>query len=201
MRARLLLAISILMLAACQPVSPADGGPALPPAAASPTRPPVEPSRTPAFITQTSAPTTEPPPPVDPSIPQAAFYLVALEDNGLSGTLVGCGDSLIPVLVSVPEGERPTPTALAALLDLSDPYYGESGLYNALAQSSLQVDSLDVDGGTVYLRLIGQLVLGGVCDAPRVQGQLESTLLYASGAERAEITVNGVPLADLLSGQ
>ena len=44
------------------------------------------------------------------------IVLIALEDNGQSGTLVGCGDSAIPVTVTIPRTQGVLRAALEKLL-------------------------------------------------------------------------------------
>jgi hypothetical protein len=89
--------------------------------------------------------------------------------------------------------------ALVALLSVKDQTYGQSGLYNALYQSNLQVDSLSIDGSKASVYLSGSLVMGGECDNPRVQAQLEQTVRQFPTVTKAAIFVNGRPLADVLS--
>src|SRR5690348_4697167 len=69
----------------------------------------------------------------------ANIYLIAIGDNGHSGPVVGCQDSLVPV-TGLDIGNQPTTedkisAALGKLFAIHDQYYGESGLYNALYQS------------------------------------------------------------------
>ncbi len=147
----------------------------------------------------TTQPTSTPLPAAKTNI-----FLIALEDGGATGMLVGCGDSLIPV----PYGEwYPTVTfrqiayALTDFLALHDQFYGESGLYNALYQSDLTVQNVNIDAsGFATVDLSGQLVLGGVCDGPRVKAQLEQTILQF-GVTGVTVTINGTPLDNLISGQ
>ncbi|MBE3066905.1 MAG: GerMN domain-containing protein, partial [Chloroflexi bacterium] len=89
--------------------------------------------------------------------------------------------------------------ALVALLSVKDQYYGQSGLYNALYQSDLQVETVSIDGGKASVFLTGTLLMGGECDAPRVQAQLEQTVLQFSTVTEAAIFINGKHLADVLS--
>ncbi len=135
----------------------------------------------------------------EPSPQTAQFFLIALEDNGQSGLAVGCGDSAVPVTVEVPAGSEPLRVALETLLAIHEPYYGESGLYNALYQSDLQVQSATMEGGQAVVHLSGTLMLGGVCDNPRVQAQLEETVRQFSPTGQVAVFVNDVPLADVLS--
>ena len=127
------------------------------------------------------------------------IYLIALEDNGQSGDQVGCGDSLIPVEVEIQPTQGVLKAALEALLSVKSQYYGESGLYNALYQSDLQVESVSIDSGKASVYLTGSLKMGGECDTPRIQAQLEKTVLQFPTVTDAAIFVNGVPLPDVLS--
>ena len=171
------------------PTSPPPTPTPLRPAArtVSPNGTPGSPSHTPAATSPTLA------------LQKVLFYLVALEDNGKSGTKIGCDDSLVPVLVSVAATDDPLSTALAVLLSIKEPYYGHSGLYNALHQSDLTLESVSVEGGKAVVHLIGTLILGGVCDNPRVEAQIEETALKYPGVSEVSVYVNGQPLEELLS--
>jgi hypothetical protein len=131
------------------------------------------------------------------------IFFVALGDNGGSGQKIGCGDSLIPVQRDAPATQDVLRAALEQLLSQHDRFYGESGLYNALYQSDLKIESFSVTNGTATVHLTGTLKSGGVCDGPRIQEQLTQTAIqpHLSIARDAKIFVNGTPLADLLSGK
>jgi hypothetical protein len=66
-------------------------------------------------------------------------FLIAIGDNGRTGTRIGCGDSLVPVIRRIAPTTAPLTTAMKLLLSDHHRYYGQSGLYNALYQSRLQV--------------------------------------------------------------
>jgi hypothetical protein len=129
------------------------------------------------------------------------IFLVGLEDGGTTGQLIGCGDSLVPVEVEVPASEDVQLAAMEKLLSIHDMYYGESGLYNALYQSDLTVDSWKIQNDFVTFKLIGNFMMGGECDSPRIQMQLEATALQYGMTQGDIILINGKPLEDLLSGQ
>ena len=61
------------------------------------------------------------------------------------------------------------------------------------------MDSLSISNGVASVALSGSLKLGGECDNPRVQAQLEQTVLQFPTVTQAEITINGKPLKDALS--
>lgn len=132
---------------------------------------------------------------------RANIYMIALNDAGQSGQPVGCGDSAIPVLRTFQPTVAPLTAALETLLAQRTQFYGESGLYNALYQSNLTVQGVNIVNREAIINLAGQVVIGGVCDAPRLQAQIELTALQFSTIDRVTINVNGVPLSQLLSGQ
>lgn len=127
------------------------------------------------------------------------IYLIAVDDNGQTGIPVGCGDSAVPVQVQIQPTQGVLKAALEALLAIKEQYYGQSGLYNALYQADLQVDKISINNGVASVYLTGTLLMGGECDIPRVQAQLEQTVLQFSTVTEADIFINGKPLADVLS--
>ena len=152
--------------------------------------------------------TTVPPPqPGNPSptvAPTAGpqmvqIFLIAIDDQGVSGDLIGCGDSLVPVQVEIQPTQGVLKAAFQALLALKEQYYGQSGLYNSLYQSDLQLESAKIENGKATIRLSGTLQLGGECDNPRVAAQLEATARQFSTVTDVSIFVNDKTLADALS--
>ncbi len=129
------------------------------------------------------------------------IFLIALEDNGQSGVLVGCGDSAIPVTVNIPPTQGVLRAALEKLLSAKQQFYGESGFYNALYQSDLQLKSVTIDQGKAIIHLTGTVMLGCVCDSPRFEAQIEQTALQFSTVSNVEVFINDIPLEDALSQQ
>ncbi|WP_426997425.1 GerMN domain-containing protein [Pseudarthrobacter sp. N5] len=127
-----------------------------------------------------------------------AAYFVALDDGGSSGVRFGCNDSLVAVHITAPATGEPLRSALNGLLG-GTAGDAPAGLYNALANSTLTYVSGYSDGTTVVVNLSGSVQPGGVCDIPRVEAQLTQTAVTAAGAVRAEIYIDGVRLADVLS--
>jgi hypothetical protein len=134
-----------------------------------------------------------------PTVHTVQIYLIAINDKGQGGQPVGCGDSVIPVQVEIPPTQGILKAALVKMLSVKDQYYGESGLYNALYQSNLKVESVSINAGKASVYLTGTLKMGGECDAPRVQAQLEETVLQFSTVTEADIFINGKPLREVLS--
>jgi hypothetical protein len=126
-------------------------------------------------------------------------FLIAIGDNGRTGTRIGCGDSLVPVIRRIAPTIAPLTAAMKLLLNDHHRYYGQSGLYNALYQSRLQVQRASVVQGTAVVHLKGTMQLGGVCDDPRVGAQLRQTVRQFPTVRRVEIFINGIPLWKRLS--
>lgn len=163
--------------------------------AADPTpEPAVEPS---PALEPTAEPTVTP----KPATETVKIFLVALEDDGKSGQAIGCGDSIVPVERQVTVTGDPIVAALEDMFSLKDRTYGNSGLYNVLYQSSLQVESIEHESGAVTVYLTGKLSLSGVCDNPRVQAQIEETVRQFPGVDSVMVYFNDTPLDELLSGK
>ncbi|WP_244266488.1 hypothetical protein [Pseudarthrobacter chlorophenolicus] len=155
-------------------------------------------------------PSTTPSPSAAPERVPAAqgtvtAYFVLLDDGGNNGVRFGCNDSLVGVDQARPAGKDPLPAAMNALLGagsgasipaLEVPSGAE--IYNALAGSRLKFLSGSFDGSAVTVYLSGAVSLGGVCDIPRLEAQLTQTALAAVGAVRAQVYLNGRPLAEVL---
>jgi hypothetical protein len=162
------------------------------------------PLASPTSIPQLPSPTVQPTelntaPEDTPAMQFVQVYLIALEDDGQTGIPVGCGDSAVPVQVQIRPTQGVLKAVLEALLAIKDQYYGQSGLYNALYQADLQVDSVNITAGKATVYLSGSLTMGGECDNPRVQAQLEQTVLQFSTVTEADIFINGKTLADAIS--
>jgi hypothetical protein len=127
------------------------------------------------------------------------IYLVAIGDNGAGGTKIGCGDSLIPVTVSITPTVAVLRAALSKLLSIKTQFYGASGLYNSLYQSNLAIDSLVIQNGVATIRLSGTISMGGECDTPRFRAQLEQTALQFSTVKQVSIFINNKPISEVLS--
>ncbi len=135
-------------------------------------------------------------------------YLIDLKDSGAdtgnagdTGRRIGCGDSVVPVEVSLVRPRRALDGALETLLEMSHDYDPASGFYNPLYASRLSIDRIDQVGPEVKVYLKGYLEIGGECDSPRVMAQLTETALQFPDVQRATFYLEGKPLAGLLSGQ
>lgn len=133
------------------------------------------------------------------SIHSIKLFFVAVGDNGVSGKKIGCDDSLVPVDVEIVPTYAVLSSAFDQLLKSKDQFYKESGLYNALYQSDLSIDTINLNNGEAVIRLSGKVVLGGVCDIPRVEAQLVETARQFTTVENVTIYLNNQILKDALS--
>lgn len=141
-----------------------------------------------------------PTPTVAPSIPSIEVNLsyVLLEDNGVNGELIGCGDSLVALPHTI-SSTNPLQTTLEYLLSSEGKIPQDDGLYSALSNSELVLDSITQNENEVVVKLRGEIMLGGVCDNPRLKAQLEKTIQQFTNGKKIMIFINEVNLNDLLS--
>ncbi|HHX44795.1 MAG TPA: LysM peptidoglycan-binding domain-containing protein [Chloroflexi bacterium] len=148
-------------------------------------------------VGQPIPPTPTPTPTATPGVAiEVRLYAIALGAGD-----IGCGDAVVPGVVrDILPTRAPLPAALDELLALGPAIPDRSDLYNALGQSDLRVEAVDLVGDTAIVRLVGTLQIGGVCDEPRVRAQLESTVLQFAAVRDTIIFINGTRLDDLLGG-
>ncbi|PTT69554.1 GerMN domain-containing protein [Arthrobacter sp. HMWF013] len=176
------------------------------PGGATATTPPEPSLRTDPVVTVRPSPTPGSPSPRSSETPDetasgrsagtgtVTAYYVLIDDGGASGVRFGCNDSLAGIRRTVQGPVEPLPSAMRALLDGTT----ADGLYNSLAASTLTFLSGSFDGTTVTVYLSGTIRPGGACDFPRVEAQLTQTAVASVGAIRAEVYINGTPLAEAL---
>lgn len=130
---------------------------------------------------------------------EVKLFLVALDDNGRAGKKIGCNDSLVSITREVSPTRAPMRAALEELLKFPQKGGPQDSLHNALYGSKLKLGRVYVRGGEAVIQLSGQLTTGGVCDAPRVRGQIEATAQQFPGVRRVKVYVNGKSLSSYLS--
>ncbi len=128
-------------------------------------------------------------------------YLVAIGDNGASGEMIGCGDSLVGITRTIPGNVDPIVGALEELLSIPGPDFGESGLSTAFYAWDVNVDSVTVVDGLATVQMSGTFSIAGICEHPRIQSQLEETVLQFPNVDAVDIFINGESLEDILSLQ
>jgi len=141
-------------------------------------------------------------PEIEPTVPASlTISLIALDDKGVSGPQIGCDDSVVSVQTDLPTGPKPNylKYALEKLLSIKDRDFGQSGLVNALYQSTLTVDDAKIVDGKAVIHLSGDFMLNGTCDIPRVEAQLEYTARQFAEVSSVEIFVNDKPIKEALS--
>src|SRR5215204_3504310 len=127
---------------------------------------------------------------------EVKVYLIALDDNGKRGRRVGCNDSLVPVTRHVRAGVDPLRAAVEELLAVPHEY--EGGLGNYWFGENLSVQSVQLRSGVATIRIRGNVYVAGVCDAPRIEGQIRETARQFRGVRSVKVFVNGRRLADAL---
>jgi hypothetical protein len=132
------------------------------------------------------------------------LYYVALEDDGKNGKAIGCGDSIVAVEREIPATTTPLAAALNLLLSNKKEVEAtaeDAALSNTLSKSNLKLAGVDLNEGTVSVKLTGKLSLAGVCDSPRIEAQLEETILQFPGVKTAEIFINNKPIEEVMSAK
>lgn len=127
---------------------------------------------------------------------EVKVFLIALDDNGRRGRRVGCNDSLVPVTRTVNAGAVPLRAAVEELLAV--PREFEGGLGNYWAGENLRVQSVTLRSGVATIRISGRVPVAGVCDAPRIEGQIRETARQFRGVRSVNVFVDGRRLADAL---
>jgi hypothetical protein len=184
-------ALLALALAGCGPSGP--GGTATSPATGGATTSAAAPATGPATGSPTPSSTETP-----TTSPLSIFY-VAVGDAGKSGLEIGCGDSLVSTVSEPVEYTDPVEAAITHLLADKNREHGETGLVNALYQSTLKYVSSSIRNGTVTVELTGQPVSGGTCDDPRIQAQLKYTAQAAASVKEYVILIDGTPIEKFMS--
>lgn len=107
-----------------------------------------------------------------------------------SATTFGCGDEIEMVNRSV-STTTPLKTAIEELMSIHTRAYGMSGLTTALYQNNFTVNSVTITGTHADIDLSGTIMIGGVCDNPRIQEQMKRTILQFPGITTYQIKLNG----------
>jgi hypothetical protein len=158
------------------------------------------------FLNACQAPAATPLPPASPALTpveapptsparQVNIYLIGLEGSGILGKKIGCNDTVVAYPVQVNSAVDPLYAALVMLFSVEEVGLGKAeGLYNSYQQSNLEVVEAFIDEqGTAHVRLSGEFLIGGVCDTPRAQAQIQETIFQFPEVKAADITINGTP--------
>lgn len=128
-------------------------------------------------------------------------FLIRLNDNGLSGKAVGCGDSAVAFEREIAPTTAVLKASLEELLLLKEETYQERDLYNALAGTKLRLDTVSInETGKARIQLSGSYSFSGVCEDARFIAQIEETARQFLSVREVEIFLNGRNLENLYSG-
>jgi spore germination protein GerM len=127
--------------------------------------------------------------PAPPTVVKLFFILE--NGNGKFGKKIGCGDSVVPVVVKIAPTATPMREAFVQLLAVKDEQYCQTGLWNSLFQSSLSVQAVSISNGTAIIKLTGEYKDNGQCDTPRAEAQLVETAKQFPNVKNVKIFVNG----------
>jgi hypothetical protein len=72
---------------------------------------------------------------------------------------------------------------------------------HAQPASDLILEELTIEGHRATVFLSGNLLLGGECDIPRVKEQIRETVLRVPTVTKADVSINGIPLEEVLSAR
>ena len=145
--------------------------------------------------TEVSQDTVSQPPPNQMTVKVAT---IKLDDNGKLGPKIGCNDSVVLTPVTIPYTTQPLHAAFQELFKLGE----QKDAYNAIQLMQKQPDqakrlsfntaTIDNSGlAKIYLK--GEMTgLGGVCNPPRVQAQIEQTALQFPTVKSVETYLNNI---------
>jgi len=125
-------------------------------------------------------------------------YFIDLENKrGVSET-IGCGDSVISLSRDTPTEGKSTEELLSAalkfLIEEKDQFIGKSGYYNALYQSNLELEKVEISNSIAKIHFKGSVQLGGTCDSPRFEAQIKNTATQFKEISGVELFLNDQPL-------
>lgn len=128
------------------------------------------------------------------------YYVLDEPDGRVGGIPMGCGNMLVPISRTVYGADTPANRVKAALEALFENESATVDSYgNPISQSSLAVESVQIDTGIARVALAGEIMFAGTCEIPLVRGQIEQTVLDDEAVNQALITINGVSLDEVFS--
>lgn len=128
------------------------------------------------------------------------YYVLNEPDERVGGIPSGCGNMLVPVSRTVYGADTPANRVKAALEALFENKSATVDSYgNPIRQSSLVVESVQIETGIARVALAGEITFAGTCEIPLVRGQIEQTVLDDETVNQALITINGVSIDEVFS--
>ncbi|HEY0003204.1 MAG TPA: GerMN domain-containing protein, partial [Pyrinomonadaceae bacterium] len=130
---------------------------------------------------------------------EVKVYLVALDDKGRMGRKIGCDDSLVPVTRRIKATAAPLRAALEELLSIPQDYAENPQLHNFWRGRNLRLKSVSIRARVATIHISGEgPFVAGVCDEPRITGQIEATARQFPSVKRVRVFVNGRTLAEAI---
>lgn len=126
------------------------------------------------------------------------IYLVAVGDDGKKGKKIGCGDSLVAVTRPIKKTAAPLSAAIRELLQTPQHPDGSPNLENFWKGRNLKVRSVSIVNQTATIRLSGALSVAGVCDAPRIESQIDATARQFATVKRVKVFIGKQTLAEAI---
>jgi len=134
-----------------------------------------------------------------PSLTTVSIFLIAQNDNGKAGKLVGCGDSVVAVERQVASTDAILKATIEELLSMKDQFYTKSGLYNAYYQTDLKLANVNIENGVATIKLTGTFSSSGTCDDPRFKAQVEETAKQFPTVKEVKIYINDKTIEEITS--
>ena len=131
---------------------------------------------------------------------EVKIYLVALGDNGKNGKKIGCEDSLVPLTRKVTSTGSPLKAAILELFADREPGKKEIDLNLGNYWRGMQLKSVSIKRGTAVINLTGEAPsVAGICDEPRIKGQIIETAKQFRAVKKVKVFINGKPMDELIS--
>ena len=131
---------------------------------------------------------------------QVKVFLVRLNDGSGAENkeAIGCGDLLVPVTRNIEPTEAPLRAAINELLSPIEDADKKSELENFWKGSDLRIKSLELKDGVATIHITGRLLVAGICDEPRITGQIDATAKQFPTVQKVNVFVNGTPLEEAI---
>ena len=129
---------------------------------------------------------------------EVKVYLVASGDNGKRGKKIGCDDSLVPVTRRVSATGAPLRAALQELLSIPPEPVDNPGLQNFWKGRNLSLRSVSIQKQTATILISGEVFVAGICDEPRIVGQIEETARQFPSVKNVKVFIGKRTLAEAI---
>ncbi len=129
-----------------------------------------------------------------------SIYLVAMDGTSLGDSLdaptIGCSDKLVAVQID----QKLSPQEALEELFAYEKYNEDEGLYNVFGLSdNLKVEKMVIANDFAIVTLSKDLIIGGMCDEPRVHAQITQTLTQFDDIDGVDVFVGDESLGEYLS--